>query len=221
MTIFTKKRLLTYLAGATISASAGGVEALQNSVDDVPLELLGDVLDDATADTWESEDRLQLLSALVSVDREEIHRRVLDLFASEGTRIPWDSLEDTLGELVDHGSPKVCEAVGRTIATALKEAGGITRTQAVTNWALSESPMRRIAIMNAVTKDFYCLGVDAAVSYLSEDPNPEVRIAAAQTAARRISENPADYQGVLEKLSSDPDFNVRQAARHWVMSLDQ
>lgn len=104
-------------------------------------------------------------------------------------------------------------ALGRSLAMALDPSAGMAplrATHLASTWALSDEPLRRLAVANALTWTFPLVGDDLVIDHLSHDPDPAIRAATARAAwARRAT---GGDPGVLARLSHDPDLAVRTIA---------
>ena len=101
--------------------------------------------------------------------------------------------------------------LGRGLAQALGELRPIVATNLASTWALSEDPVRRLAVANAMEWQFPLVGDDLVIDHLSRDADPQVRLAAARAAwSRRAS---GGDPGVLARLAIDPDPEVRAVAK--------
>lgn len=100
--------------------------------------------------------------------------------------------------------------LGRSLALALIEMRPLHATQLVATWAVSEDPLRRLAVAHALEWTFRLVGDALAIDHLSRDAEPVIRAAAARAAWSRL---PAGGDlGVLTRLSEDPDPMVRTVA---------
>lgn len=123
-----------------------------------------------------------------------------------------DDLDPTLA--IDHEHLDARDAgmtLGRGLAQALGELRPILATQLASTWALSDDPVRRLAVANAMEWQFKLVGDDMVIDHLSHDEDPQIRIAAARAAwARRTT---GGDPGVLTRLAIDPDPDVRAVAK--------
>jgi hypothetical protein len=112
----------------------------------------------------------------------------------------------------DNVDPRDAAAMlGRTLANALSEVAPLSATHLATSWALSEDPLRRAAIANALEWQFTLFGDVAIVEHLANDPDPTIRAAIARAAwVRRGS---GVHYDVLRRLVDDADPEVRAIAR--------
>jgi hypothetical protein len=101
--------------------------------------------------------------------------------------------------------------LGRGLAMALAEMRPLGATQLASSWALSEYPVRRLAVAHALEWTFKLVGDDLIIDHLSRDADPQVRLEIARAAwVRRAA---GGDPGVLTRLSEDPDPGVRATAR--------
>lgn len=104
-------------------------------------------------------------------------------------------------------------ALGRSLAMALDPTAGmrpLAATHLATTWALSEEPLRRLAVANALTWTFPLVGDDLVIDHLSRDDDAAIRAAAARAAW--VRRQTGGDTGVLARLSHDPDLAVRTIA---------
>ena len=102
-------------------------------------------------------------------------------------------------------------ALGRGLALALAEMRPLDATQLASTWALSEHPVRRLAVAHALEWTFKLVGDDLIIDHLSRDADPVIRkeIARAAWVRRAAGGDPS----VLVRLAVDPDPQVRAVAR--------
>ena len=115
MNVQVRNRLLTYLAGATISVSSSEMGAAQTELAGVPAELLGAIVDEAQGEEWKPKDRLAILSLLAEDRRRQIRVRVLEALDAldEGKRAVF-----VLYEIEEMSMADVAEAVECPLQTA-------------------------------------------------------------------------------------------------------
>jgi len=97
--------------------------------------------------------------------------------------------------------------LSRTLAHALSEARPLVATHIASTWALSDEPVRRSAVAQALEWTFPLVGDGLVIDHLSRDPDPEIRAACAYAAWIRRSTG--GDMGVLDRLADDPDPEVR------------
>lgn len=96
--------------------------------------------------------------------------------------------------------------LGRGLALAIHEMRPLSATHLAATWALSEDPVRRLALAHALEWAFPLVGDAMVLDHLSRDTDPQVRAATARAAwARR------DHT-LLGRLVDDPDPDVRAIA---------
>lgn len=104
-------------------------------------------------------------------------------------------------------------ALGRSLAMAMGPRGGMRKlsaTHLAATWALSDDPLRRLAVGHALEWSFPLVGDDLVIDHLSRDRDPAIRATAARAAwARRQT---GGDLGVLARLSNDSDPTVRAIA---------
>lgn len=220
MGIYGIKRLLAYLAGATIGVSSGAASAAQIGLVEIPEEILGAILDDVESDGWDTEDRMAVLSRLSADARPHVRRRVLNLLAQIGVSEPWEHIEQILDRLATNVTSADEAAVVRTLTELLSDTGGITRTRVASEWALDPALPKRRIIAKVLSVNFYCLGAASIAWYLAEDTSPDVRRAVVDLAEARFDEDPTQYSGILRTLERDAAPDIRHAAGQLLRQVD-
>ncbi|HEY4055350.1 MAG TPA: hypothetical protein VGM39_02035 [Kofleriaceae bacterium] len=131
----------------------------------------------------------------------------------------WDGEDTGERELVsdlpidpEHIDPSdAAIAIGRGLAMALGKLRPLHATQIAATWAVSEDPVRRLSLANALEWTFPLVGDAMIIEHLAKDPDAEIRASVARAAwARRATGGDA---GVLARLSDDQDPTVRAIAR--------
>lgn len=102
-------------------------------------------------------------------------------------------------------------ALGRGLALALSEMRPLSATHIASTWALSEHPVRRLAIAHALEWTFKLVGDALIIDHLSRDPDPAIRAEIARAAWVRRAAG-CDPE-VLLRLADDPDPRVRATAQ--------
>jgi len=100
--------------------------------------------------------------------------------------------------------------LGRQLAHTLGDAKPLVATHLASTWALSEDPLRRMAIAHALEWAFPLVGDDIILEHLAHDSDPKVRAAVVRAAWVR---RPTLGTDIVDRLSSDPDAEVRAIAR--------
>ncbi len=111
----------------------------------------------------------------------------------------------------EHVDPRDAAAMlGRSLATALSELPALDAIHLASTWALSEDALRRNAVARSLEWTFP-LHCDALIiDHLSRDADPAIRAAVARAAwVRRTA---GGDPGVLDRLASDYDADVRSIA---------
>jgi hypothetical protein len=114
---------------------------------------------------------------------------------------------------IDRENLDPCDAasmLGRQLAHALCEQAPLEATHLATTWALSEDPLRRIALAHALEFPFRLVGDDVVLEHLASDPEAKVRAAVARAAWVR---RPTLGTDIVDRLTADPDPEVRSIAR--------
>ena len=98
---------------------------------------------------------------------------------STGTRC--DGLDDDLADDAPIDREHIDEvdagiALGRSLAVVLDDMRPLSATQIVSTWALSEDPVRRLAVAHALEWSFPLVGDSLAIDHLARDPDPEIRV---------------------------------------------
>lgn len=108
-------------------------------------------------------------------------------------------------DLVNEG--EAAHVLSRGLALALGELQPLTATHLAASWALSEEPLRRLAVAQALEWMYPLVGDALVIDHLSRDDDPTIRAAAARAAW--IRRPTGGDQGVLARLAGDPDPAVR------------
>lgn len=103
-------------------------------------------------------------------------------------------------------------ALGRGLALAVHKMRPLSATQLVATWALSEDPVRRLAVAHSLEWTYRLVGDGAVLEHLSHDPDPAIRAEVARAAWSRRSST-SGVHSVLARLSEDPDPAVRAVAQ--------
>jgi hypothetical protein len=114
---------------------------------------------------------------------------------------------------IDREHVDACDAtsmLGRQLAHTLAEQAPLEATHLASTWALSDDPLRRGAIANALEWVYPLVGDDLVLDHLSRDPDPGVRRAVARAAWAR---QPSVGTTIVDRLSADTDPEVRAIAR--------
>jgi hypothetical protein len=123
---------------------------------------------------------------------------------------------DLTGDLVidpDHIDPEdAAAALGRGLALAVHRMRPISATHLVATWALSEDPVRRLAVAHSLEWTYRLVGDGTVLDHLSHDPDPAIRAEVARAAWSRLG-SASGIHGVLARLSEDPDPAVRAVAQ--------
>ena len=106
--------------------------------------------------------------------------------------------------------PDAAAALGRSLALAIGRMRPIEATQLVATWAMSEDPMRRLAVAHSLEWQFKLVGDGMVIDHLARDPDPAVRLEIARAAW--VRRGVADVYGALARLIEDPDPDVRAVA---------
>jgi hypothetical protein len=88
----------------------------------------------------------------------------------------------------------------------------ITATHLAATWALSDDPVRRLALAHALEWAFPLVGDGMVLDHLSRDADPAVRVAVARAAWVRRAGRHGDGDAILARLADDPDPSVRAVA---------
>lgn len=157
--------------------------------------------------------------------REPMHRislrRLLALLAlagSPGVAVAAPRSAESCSELDadipidrEHLDPNDAAAMlGRQLAHTLGDQPALSATHLASTWALSEDPLRRVAVAHALEWAFPLVGDDIVLDHLSHDADPKVRSAVARAAWVRRPHLGTD---IVDRLSADPDTDVRAIAR--------
>jgi hypothetical protein len=207
----TRQTLLKRIAAASLSLGAGAAAAVQN-LEDVPVDLLGELVDDAGTEALEVNDRVLMLRLLARDSRPAVRATVAGALPPLYRCAPDESV-GLLRLLASDGSADVREAVTAALSEVVKRAAPVDRVEIVCSWALSEDARARAAIARVLTARIPVLVTDLAIEQLVHDRDPEVRRFAALAARAHEDEDRARYGALLARLETDEQAGVRDAAR--------
>jgi hypothetical protein len=106
--------------------------------------------------------------------------------------------------------PDAAAALGRSLALAVAKMRPIEATHLVTTWAMSEDPVRRLAVAHSLEWQYKLVGDAVVIDHLARDPDPAIRLEIARAAW--VRRGVADVYGTLARLLEDPDPDVRAVA---------
>lgn len=106
--------------------------------------------------------------------------------------------------------PDAAAALGRSLALAVGKMRPIEATHLLTTWAMSEDPVRRLAVAHSLEWQFKLVGDAVVIDHLARDPDPAIRLEIARAAW--VRRGVADVYGALARLIEDPDPDVRAVA---------
>jgi hypothetical protein len=100
--------------------------------------------------------------------------------------------------------------LGRNLAIALERMRPLEATYVATSWAVSPDPLRKVGVARALEWSFPLVGDALIIDHLSHEADPAIRAACARAAwIRRAT---GGDLGVLDRLATDPDGDVRAIA---------
>lgn len=205
------QHLLKRLAAASISLSAGTASA-ETLFDDMPQEVLDDVMDEVADGKAGPDDRARFLRLLAEHPRLETRLFVVDGLGPLFDERPDDALA-LLERLARDRTLEVRLAAAETMADVVRRAKPAERIEIVCRWSLSEDAPLRAAAARVLAAPTPVFVTDLAITQLASDPHPEVRLLALRAAERHFDENPDEYRTLGAKHVADTDPAVRSVAR--------
>ncbi len=182
------------------------------SLNELPPEVLCELIDEAERTEQGHPQKARVLSLLLDDKREVVRAQVAQAMGSL-----WPQpVGDAAGELRrlsrdESDSVRVSAAVG--LARAIERATAPERIDLVCTWALSEDPDERLALARALTWSTPVFVADLVLEQLAQDSTAVVRAAALAAVARHFHENSVAYARIVTQCTSDPDPNVQKLAR--------
>jgi len=116
-------------------------------------------------------------------------------------------------QLLEQKSLALRIAAAAALGQVLELASPIERIEIVCRWTVSENPAERLTVARALSLPTQVFVTDLAIGELAQDPNPDVRAAAARAARAHAQSHPDGFERILSELSQDPERVVRAAAR--------
>lgn len=201
--------VLRHLAAVAIAFGAGvaPVEGLR----EIPVPVLGELVEAIGELDWTSENRRRLLSLLAHDGRAEVRSRVAEKASAVWHESPYQT-EELLRRLVCDASPAVRSAAAVGVEQVLQDAPPFERIKLVAEWATSAVSQERAALAIALRGSMPLFVGDLAIELLATDPEPLVRRLALDAAAHRFHEDPTAYTRVAMRAAADPAVEVRQSA---------
>jgi hypothetical protein len=204
------QRLLTRLSVAVFGLGAGG-NALAENTTTIDEAAVAAALESPEIDGWGSHDRARLLQLVAEDLRPSVRAEVARRIAELEPPVPRAALR-LLARLAGDPAAEVSQAAAHALAITISRAPGLEGTSLVSKWAVSGTNGMRLAVAVALERPFQVLGGDTAIEHLAGDPVPAIRRAAARAAWARRTTAPDRFTAVLQRLSGDPDSQVREIA---------
>ena len=124
-----------------------------------------------------------------------------------------DASEVFVTQLLEQKSLALRIAAAAALGQVLELASPMERIEIVCRWTVAESAAERLTVARALSLPTRVFVADLAIGELAQDPNPDVRAAAARAARSHAQSDPDGFEQILSELSQDPERVVRAAAR--------
>lgn len=182
------------------------------SLNELPAEVLCELIDEADTSGAGDPHSARVLSVLLEDERETVRAQVAQAMGSLWPE-PASEAASELRRLSrdESDSVRVSAAVG--LARAIERATAPERIDLVCSWALSEDANERLALARALTWSTPVFVADLVLEQLTRDETPAVRAAALAAVAKHFHENSTVYARIVAQCADDPDRNVQTLAR--------
>jgi hypothetical protein len=208
-----RQPLLKHLASIAIAVTAGLDPG--PGLQELPVQVVTELAEEAVGSDWESDDRRRLLRLLANDPRAPVRARVADV-AGAVCDPTCEGAHEVLRDLVTDRVQRVREAVAHGLAELLGRASPCERTAIACEWVLSPEPSVRAAVASSLGMLGQRVPVvlsDLMLEVLATDDEPKVRVRAASALAQAVAHDPRANIGLLRRLVYDTDRNVREIAR--------
>ena len=217
------QKLLSYLAALGLFISSGQATAVPAYLEEIPDDLLSDLVDDLDADELQDADRVKLALVLAEDPRSQV--RKLSAQLAQDVRDP--AIRPQALELIqklakDHCSSVRADAV-YALATQIETMGALEANSLICNWATADITTHRMAMASALSiierqpaGSEMCM--ELALEHLATDRNWRVRAAAAKASVARKDDNPDFYALLLAQLQQDQARSVRRIVKKGLAS---
>lgn len=212
------QKLLSYLAALGIALGGSQAAAVPAYLEEIPDDLLTDLVDDLDADELQDLDRVRLSEVLAEDPRSQVRKLAARLTGD----IKDPKLRLRAEILLKKLTRDTCSSVRSDAIIALSHLiqtmGPLECNSLVCSWATSEHTDQRMALASALSmveqvhpgsSSF----TELALEHLAADHAWRVRAAVAKASSARMYENPDLYQELLRGLESDPARPVRRIAK--------
>ena len=133
-----RRRLLSYVAGAAISLSTGGVARARSQLEEIPGPIMADLLGDVAGEEWHSKELVSLLEVMAEDNRVEVRRRTAELLKGLIFKAPPMDLEPLMSKLTRDRDPVVRKDMAESLVAWMARVDGLTRTRLVSEWTLGD-----------------------------------------------------------------------------------
>lgn len=212
------QKLLSYLAALGIALGSGQAAAIPAYLEEIPDDLLTDLVDDMDPDELADLDRVRLSEVLAQDTRSKVRKLALQLL--QDVKDP--ALRPRTEELLKKLSKDACSSVKAeavfALAYLMQNMGPLECNALVCSWATSKSTDHRQAVASALSyldqaHPGTLMCIEFALELLAEDHAWRVRAAVAKASITRMDDNPDFYTEILQQLEQDQARSVRRIVK--------
>ncbi len=212
------QKLLSYLAALGIALGGGQAVAVSAYLEEIPDDLITDLVDDLDSDELQDLDRVKLSEVLSEDPRSKVRKLAALLAADTGSPDLRPRAEALLKKLTKDPCATVRADAVFALSCLMGHMGPLECNELVCSWATSEHTRHRYAIAHAVSLLEHAhpgarMCIEFALEHLATDRAWKVRAAVAKAAFSRFDDNRDFYAEILQTLERDTAKSVRRIAK--------
>lgn len=212
------QKLLSYLAALGIALGGSQAAAIPAYLEEIPDDLLSDLVDDMDPDELADLDRVRLSEVLSQDTRSKVRKLAIQLLQDVKDPAVRPHTEELLKSLARDDSSSVRAEAVFALSSLMENMGPLECNSLVCNWATSESTDHRHAVASALSflrqaQPGAQMCMEFALEHLAADHAWRVRAAVAKAALNRMDDNRDFYTAILLQLEQDQARSVRRIVK--------
>lgn len=198
-----------------LSGGAGTAQAhvIARSTEDLPIELVGAVLDDSDRFGADPASRRELVQLLLTDSRPQVRALAVDFTATQADLGSAVWVDNLLHELAKDPSESVRKQAGHALGLRLGRLSSLVAESCAMAWIVSPNERDRECLARALAATTRFAWDVHIVERLLTDGSAVVRRAAVSALGPRFNAAPAEYGWLLSDALMDEDARVRKLAR--------